>query len=302
MQTIEELEGESLIEQIASYETSEPVSAGNERLARIRGIQTVFKQISRTPKILRMMMQKEFDFDGQVDASTLRANKDNESDDRLLEAEWYDSTFVVPNFGRMPLWSKKIAEQAALGKTIVAIIPARTNTSWFHDFVIQQAAEIRFIRGRLMFPGHKTQSPLPDVIAVYRGAKPHLLDGEEGELTGGANDLRHASNADGPKPTAVLMYSSIMGHGSMKKISSDEYTKDGRRKRSKRQTFGAEDGLEARERDVAGRFYAKRSRVAAKRRAEREQREAEKAKEEEEEEEDEEDEEEEESSDDGDSV
>jgi site-specific DNA-methyltransferase (adenine-specific) len=102
-----------------------------------------------------MLLHKEFNFEGQVDAST----KSKFSEHELLSKPWYSSTFVVPNFSNMVDWAQRFALESEKGNTVVAVIPARTNTNWFHDFVISKAAEIRFIKGRLTFPGYKSQSP-----------------------------------------------------------------------------------------------------------------------------------------------
>ena len=50
------------------------------------------------------------------------------------------------------------------------LIPARTDTNAFHDF-IYGVAEIRFIRGRLHFNGLKINAPFPSMVVVYRGRK-----------------------------------------------------------------------------------------------------------------------------------
>jgi site-specific DNA-methyltransferase (adenine-specific) len=55
-----------------------------------------------------------------------------------------------------------------LGKTVVFLLPARTDTRWFHDFVLPRAAEIRFIRGRLKFGGSKNAAPFPSMVVVFR--------------------------------------------------------------------------------------------------------------------------------------
>lgn len=164
MQTIKELKKDNLLEQIASCSVSDPITAGDEKLAAIRGFQSVFKQVSRTPSIIRMLLHKEFDFEGQVDATDKTSKL---TEEELLSAKWYSSTFVVPNFSNMVHWSQRFALESEKGNTVVAIIPARTNTNWFHDYVLDKAAEIRFIKGRLTFPGYKSQSPFPDVVAVY---------------------------------------------------------------------------------------------------------------------------------------
>lgn len=57
------------------------------------------------------------------------------------------------------------------------LIHARTDTGWFHDFVLDKA-ELRFIRGRIRFNGSKSNAPFPSLIAVYR-PEGRLNDGRE---------------------------------------------------------------------------------------------------------------------------
>ena len=51
--------------------------------------------------------------------------------------------------------------------TVVCLVPARTDTKWFHDFVLGKA-EIRFIRGRLKFGNSKNSAPFPSMLVIYR--------------------------------------------------------------------------------------------------------------------------------------
>lgn len=50
--------------------------------------------------------------------------------------------------------------------TVVALLPARTDTRWWHDCVMK-AKEIRFIKGRLRFDGHKHNAPFPSAVVVW---------------------------------------------------------------------------------------------------------------------------------------
>ena len=54
------------------------------------------------------------------------------------------------------------------GATVVVLLPARTDTEWFHELVIPYAAEIRFLRGRLRFSGMEAGAPFPSMVVVYR--------------------------------------------------------------------------------------------------------------------------------------
>jgi len=62
---------------------------------------------------------------------------------------------------------EKAYTSAQEGATVVCLVPARTDTSWWHDFV-QPYAEVRFIRGRIKFSGTDTSAPFPSALAVFR--------------------------------------------------------------------------------------------------------------------------------------
>ena len=49
------------------------------------------------------------------------------------------------------------------------LIPARTDTKAFHDYIYGKA-EIRFVRGRLHFNGSKWNAPFPSMIVIYKGS------------------------------------------------------------------------------------------------------------------------------------
>ena len=50
---------------------------------------------------------------------------------------------------------------------VVMLIPARTDTSYFHDYIYGKAKEIRFIRGRLKFGESKNSAPFPSMVVVF---------------------------------------------------------------------------------------------------------------------------------------
>ncbi len=49
----------------------------------------------------------------------------------------------------------------------VYLLPARTDTRWFHSIVLPRAAEVRFIKGRLKFGGSKNSAPFPSMLAIF---------------------------------------------------------------------------------------------------------------------------------------
>ena len=87
-----------------------------------------------------------------------------------LAQDWKGETvFCNPPYGReMGKWIRKCHDHAARGGgTAVMLVPARTDTAVFHDYIYGKA-EIRFLRGRLHFSGAKHNAPFPSMIVVFR--------------------------------------------------------------------------------------------------------------------------------------
>ena len=86
-----------------------------------------------------------------------------------LAQPWAGCVWCNPPYGRMVgHWVRKAAQSAAEGTTVVMLLPARTDTAWFHNY-INDRAEVRFIRGRLKFGGSKNSAPFPSMVVVFRG-------------------------------------------------------------------------------------------------------------------------------------
>ena len=85
-----------------------------------------------------------------------------------LAVDWGSSNFVNPPYGRqIGKWISKGYAEHKKGKIVVFLIPSRTDTRWWHDYIMK-ATEIRFIRGRLKFKGTTNSAPFPSAIAVFR--------------------------------------------------------------------------------------------------------------------------------------
>ena len=85
-----------------------------------------------------------------------------------LERAWGTRTFCNPPYSQIAQWVKKAYDETPAGKLIVLLIPSRTDTRWWHDYVMQ-ATEIRFIKGRLKFYGAKFNAPFPSCVVVFNG-------------------------------------------------------------------------------------------------------------------------------------
>ena len=89
------------------------------------------------------------------------------SDDGLIQNWEGETVFCNPPYGReLPKWVKKCYEESSHA-TIVMLIPARTDTSYFHDYIYHKA-EIRFVRGRLKFNDGKLGAPFPSMVVIYK--------------------------------------------------------------------------------------------------------------------------------------
>lgn len=85
------------------------------------------------------------------------------------------AVFCNPPYGReVGKWVRKAYEEAQRGATVVLLIPARTDTTYFHDYIYGRA-EIRFVRGRLRFTDEEgkayTAAPFPSMVVIYNGNK-----------------------------------------------------------------------------------------------------------------------------------
>jgi len=88
--------------------------------------------------------------------------------DNGLNKSWENEiVFMNPPYGKeIKYWIAKAFLESKKGITVVCLVPARTDTSWWHDIVMR--GEIRFIRGRLKFKGMKYNAPYPSAIVIFR--------------------------------------------------------------------------------------------------------------------------------------
>ena len=77
--------------------------------------------------------------------------------------------FCNPPYGRViGLWVEKAYTESKKPDTLVVmLIPARTDTKWFHEYIYGKA-EIRFIKGRLKFGGCKNAAPFPSMVVIFK--------------------------------------------------------------------------------------------------------------------------------------
>jgi site-specific DNA-methyltransferase (adenine-specific) len=89
--------------------------------------------------------------------------------DNGLEADWGDNAvFVNPPYGRsIGDWIRKGYEESRKPNTkVVMLIPARTDTKYWHDYVMR-ASEVYFVKGRLKFGDSQNSAPFPSAVVVF---------------------------------------------------------------------------------------------------------------------------------------
>lgn len=73
-----------------------------------------------------------------------------------------------PPYGReIGAWMRKAYDESRRGAVVVCLVPARTDTTWWHEFAVK--GRVTFVRGRLKFNGHKSGAPFPSAVVVFDG-------------------------------------------------------------------------------------------------------------------------------------
>lgn len=132
-----------------------------------------------TPQDFFDKLDQEFKF--QLDPASTKENAKVEhfytKEDDGLSQPWNGCrVFVNPPYARRitGLWVKKAYDEARKGALVVMLLPSRTDTAYFHDWIYGKA-EIRFVRGRLKFGGCKDPAPFPSMVVVFRPYAVNLL-------------------------------------------------------------------------------------------------------------------------------
>ena len=125
-----------------------------------------------TPQQFYNGLNEIFQFDLDVAASSSNHKCDewfgldhpNESRRNGLEAEWYGHVWCNPPYGRgIKDWVLKASQHKDL---VVMLLPARTDTKWFHDLVLPNA-DVKFVRGRIKFGDGLAPAPFPSIVVEF---------------------------------------------------------------------------------------------------------------------------------------
>ena len=127
-----------------------------------------------TPQDFFDMLNTEFRFTLDPCATHKSAKCENyyTVEDHGLRQPWEGAVFVNPPFSQLSHkpWVRKCWQAAQKGATVALLIPVRSDTAYWHDWVMR-ASELRFVRGRVSFvredgrPG--STPPFPCVVAVF---------------------------------------------------------------------------------------------------------------------------------------
>jgi site-specific DNA-methyltransferase (adenine-specific) len=123
-----------------------------------------------TPDWLITKLKEEFDF--VLDACSIDSNPTEMPnwytiEDDGLTNQWYTWTYCNPPYSEVDNWVMKAHMEADKGNYSVMLIPARTDTKWFHK-IIYKKYEIRFLEGRLRFEGTEHSAPFPSMLVIFR--------------------------------------------------------------------------------------------------------------------------------------
>lgn len=136
-----------------------------------QGMMTSLTDDWGTPKWLFDNLNEKFEFDLDVCASDSNHKCDKyytEKENGLIQ-DWENVNWCNPPYGRqIGNWVKKAYEENQKGKTVVLLLPARTDTKWFHDYIYLNY-RVDFIKGRLKFNDGKNPAPFPSMIVYMLG-------------------------------------------------------------------------------------------------------------------------------------
>lgn len=89
-------------------------------------------------------------------------------DDGLSKSWNNERVFCNPPYGKeISKWVKKAYEENKKGTFVVMLLPARTDTKYFHEYIYNKH-EIRFLKGRLKFNDSKQSAPFPSMIVIMK--------------------------------------------------------------------------------------------------------------------------------------
>ena len=136
-----------------------------------KGMMSSNTDMWETPQELFDAYNSVYDFDIDVCAVPQNAKCERYFTPEVdgLKQDWNGTCWMNPPYGRqIGKWVRKAYEESKNGSVIVCLLPARTDTAWFHDYCMR--GKIKFLRGRLKFGGSKNSAPFPSCVVVFDGS------------------------------------------------------------------------------------------------------------------------------------
>lgn len=133
----------------------------------------IFERVGGVDDAVELFRQLDAEFHFNLDPCSTHENAKcadhfTKAEDGLLQDWGGKRVFCNPPYGReLPKWIRKAHDEAQKGALVVMLVPARTDTRAFHDYIYHQA-EIRFIRGRIKFGDAKASAPFPSMLVIFR--------------------------------------------------------------------------------------------------------------------------------------
>jgi len=133
-----------------------------------------------TPRAFMEFLDERFGFEPTLDAAaTARNAKASRFYGPMqdgLKHPWNGHVWLNPPYGRdLPSWLEKCASEIKNNdecRSIYCLIPARTDTQWFHDIIMPNAYLVYLIKGRINFKHHTAikgkNAPFPSMLVVWR--------------------------------------------------------------------------------------------------------------------------------------
>lgn len=127
-----------------------------------------------TPQGFYNKLNDEFNFnlDPCSDGKNNKCTKFFTKQQNGLLQDWSGyRVFCNPPYSEISKWVEKSYREGVKDNTLVVLlIPVRTDTKYFHDFILNRS-EIRFVKGRIKFVGGENSAPFPSMIVIFRGPK-----------------------------------------------------------------------------------------------------------------------------------
>ena len=128
-----------------------------------------------TPKDLFDKLNDEFGFtlDPCASEENYKCDKYYTIEDDGLKQDWSnDIVFMNPPYGReIKHWVRKAYKESLKGGLVVCLIPARTDTRYWHDYIFPYAKDIRCLKGRLRFVKADKigdAAPFPAAVVIFK--------------------------------------------------------------------------------------------------------------------------------------